>query len=518
VTARRIFVALLALLAALDLLIVAIRVADVFTLGRLIFFPAEGPVLYAIWKVRTGHPLYEWPTRPYFTLTLYNFLFYKSYAAIFAVLRVSNDGMMIAGRFVTLAFAFAGAVAQYVAGRRITPRSFRIPLALLSLVTWIGCALPGWWSLALRPDVPAAALGACGVALALHAFQSGRRGWFVVSGAAFLLAWTFKQSQIALFAATCAYIVLWRRSFKELLLIMGPFAIGGAIAMDVGGAVYRANVIDAPRVNALIPYLTLYWYRDVALIDLLLWGMALYAIVALARPGSIHGPLRSIDDVPGRSRKVFGADLTYPALVVLAAFAGGSVLLAKVGSAPNHLLELNLAASLACAAVLGSLWDTPKASKVCAAGALMLAPMLAFDAALLAGAERAQSALLLKSWGVSLHLTTPQGVEPRRRLEAIVAELPKPLFIDDELFAQPWHATGNRYPTVLVDHVFYDAASAKGLIVRGVEGLLTDRYFAAVAVPDSSPFFAPAMHAGYRLARTVPMDADEPMHILLRDR
>ena len=35
-TARRIFVALLALLAALDLLILAIRAADVFTLGRLI--------------------------------------------------------------------------------------------------------------------------------------------------------------------------------------------------------------------------------------------------------------------------------------------------------------------------------------------------------------------------------------------------------------------------------------------------------------------------------------------------
>ena len=169
---------------------------------------------------------------------------------------------------------------------------------------------------------------------------------------------------------------------------MAPFATGVAISMDVGGFVYRANVIDAPRVNALIPYLTLYWYRSVVLTGLLLWGMSLYAIVALARPGSIHGPLRSIGGVPGRSRKVFGADLTYPALAALAAFAAGAVLLAKVGSALNHLLELNVAASLACAAVLGSMWETPKASKVCAAGALMLVPMIAFDAAVLAGAER----------------------------------------------------------------------------------------------------------------------------------
>ena len=165
-TARRIFVALLAVLAALDVLVLAIRISDVVTLGRLHLFSAEGPVLYAIWKLRNGYPLYEVPTRPYFVLTLYNFFFYASYAAIFAALRVSNDAMAIAGRLITLTFAFAGAGAQYVAARRFAPRSFRVPLALLSIVTWIGCTLPGWWALSIRPDVPAAAIAGCGVAAA----------------------------------------------------------------------------------------------------------------------------------------------------------------------------------------------------------------------------------------------------------------------------------------------------------------------------------------------------------------
>ena len=123
---------------------------------------------------------------------------------------------------------------------------------------------------------------------------------------------------------------------------------------------------------------------------------------------------------------------------------------------------------------------------------------------------------MLKSWGVVLHLTTPERVEQRKSLEAIVAE-PKPVFIDDELFAQPWHATGNRYPTVLVDHVYYDAARPQGLVGRGVEGLLADRYFAAVVLPDSSAFLVPAMHAGYRLTKTVPMKGDETLHVLRRD-
>ena len=513
----KIFVALLALLAALDVLILTIRVIDVVTLGRLFLYPAEGPVLYAIWKVRHGHPLYEWPTRPYFALTLYNFLFYKTYAAVFELLRVPNEATPVAGRLVTVAFAAAGAAAQYVAGRQVSPRSFRVPLALLSLVTWIGAVLPGWWALAIRPDVPAAAISACAVAIVLTAFRLERPRLLVIAGFVFLLAWTFKQSQVALFMATCAYVLLWRRSFNELLLLATPVVTGAALALDIGGGVYRANVIHAPAVNTLIPYLAFYWYRSVALTDLLLWGMSLYAIVALARPGSVHGSLRSIAGVPDRSRKVFGADLTYPSLAVLAAFAAGAVLLSKVGSALNHLLELDIAASLACAAVLGSLWETPKAARACAAGALMLVPMMMFDLALLQNdSGPASRALLLKSWGVNLRLTTPQIVQQRQQLAAVFASLPQPVFTDDELFAQPWHATGNRYPTVMLDHVFYDAAQPKGLVGRGVEGLFADRYFAAAVVPDSSAFVVPAMRAGYRLVRTVPQEGGEPLRVLLR--
>jgi hypothetical protein len=557
--ARRLFIALLTVLAALDLIVLTIRMSDVVSLGRLFLFPAEGPVLYAIWKVRNGHPLYEWPTRPYFVLTLYNFLFYKSYAGILAALRVTNDGMPIAGRFVTLAFAAFGALGQYTAARRVVwiPPSYRLPLALLSLVTWIGGALPGWWALSVRPDIPAAAISTWGVAAALAAFRQGLtpntrhtgercqssprgqthsdqtisadlatqktakgvRPLLAAAGLAFAIAWGFKQSQVALFVATCVYVIVWRRSRSELLFLTVPFAAVAAIALDVGGAVYRANILDAARVNALIPYLSLYWYRSVILTSLLLWVFALQAVVALVRPGSAHGPLRSIADVPERSRLVFGADLTYPALATVLAGAAGAVLLAKVGSALNHILELNVAASLTCAAVLGAAWDTPRARSQCRLAAVTIVPMIAFAAALLQhdGGFLA-TALQLKSWGTRLHLTTARVVDDRRRLAESISALPHPLFTDDELFAQPWHATGNRYPAVMLDHVFYDAARSKGLVGRGVEGLFADRYFAAAVMPDSSAFLAPAMRAGYRLTRTIPQADGEPLRILVRDR
>jgi hypothetical protein len=517
----QIFVALLAALATLDVAIFTIRVFDVVTLGRLTLFPAEGPVLYAIWKVRNGYPLYEWPTRPYFTLTLYNFLFYRTYAAIFGALGVANEAGPIAARFVTGAFAVAGALGQYLAVRRLTavPRSFAPAVAMLAIATWFGCALPGWWGLAIRPDVPAAAISTWGIVAALTAFSSGRRGWLFAAGVAFVAAWAFKQSQVAIFAATCGYVLLWRRSWTEFALVAAPFAFVSGLALAIGGGVYRANILDAARVNGLIPYLAIYWYRSALLTDLLLWGVALAAIAAIVRPGGTLGPLRSIAAVPGRSRQLFGVDLTYPALATVLACASGAVLLAKPGSALNHILELNVAASLVCAAVLAAAWDTPRAGRLAAAGAIMLVPMVAFQAALLTNdAGRAASVLQLKSWGTVLHLTTADAARDRERIASAFATLPHPVFTDDELFAQPWLATGNTYPTVMIDHVFYDAASPRGLVGRGVKGLFEDRYFAAAVLPDSSAFVTPAFGAGYHLAGTIRLTSGEPLRVLLRDR
>ena len=518
--ARRVFLALLAVLAVLDLVVAGVRLGDTLSLGRLVLFPAEGPVLYAIWKIQHGYRLYEWPFRPPYTLTLYNFLFYEAYAWILAAWRTGYDSFPIAGRLITFAFAALGAGAQYAAARRLMrmPAGFRPAALMIAIATWFGAALPGWWTLAIRPDVPAAALATCGIVAAAAAFGGGSRCWLLAAGVAFAAAWAFKQSQVALFAATCLYVAVWRRSLRELTLVAAPFAVAAAVALAVGGGLYRANILDAPRLNALIPYLMIYWYRSVVLTDLLLWGVALYAIVAIARPGSVHGPLRSVDDVAARSRTLFGVDVTYPAVATVLAFVAGAVLLAKVGSALNHILELNVAASLVCTLILAAGWQQARARRLFTAAAIMLLPMVAFQAVLLRDrGGPAAVALQLKGWGTVLHLTSPENAEARQRLAALVTTLPHPLFTDDELFAQPWYATGGVYPTVLLDHVFYDAAWGKRMVGRGVEGMFADHYFAAALVTASSGFVTVAEHAGYRQGGVFQRPHDEPLYILVRD-
>src|SRR5262249_34943653 len=158
---------------------------------------------------------------------------------------------------------------------------------------------------------------------------------------------------------------------------------------------------------------------------------------------------RSPGEVSTRSIALFGADLTFPILAVLVTFASGAVLLAKVGSALNHVLELNAAASLLCGVVFASGWNTARMRSLCLAGSLMLVPMIAFDAALLRqDTGRLAVALQLKSWGAGLRLTSPADVADLARLETIVDGLPKPVYVQNELLNQPWHTNGGRYPTV----------------------------------------------------------------------
>src|SRR5262249_12469843 len=159
----------------------------------------------------------------------------------------------------------------------------------------------------------------------------------------------------------------------------------------------------------------------------------------IVRPGGSLGPLRSIADVPARSRQLFGIDVTYPALATVAACASGAVLLAKPGSAINHVIELDIAASLVCGAVLAAGWDSPRAPRLFAAASLLLVPMLLFEGALLVNdSGRLATVLQLKSWGTRLRLTTREAADDRERIAAVVATLPHPIFTDDELFAQPW--------------------------------------------------------------------------------
>jgi hypothetical protein len=513
---RRLFVALLVLLVLLDAAVAAIRIGGILSYGRLILFPAEGPVLYALWKVQHGYPLYEWPTRPVFTLTLYNFLFYDVYAWITRALGAFDGALIVTARFVTLAAAIAGAAAQFLASRRLFAAGPAWLLAMMAAVTWMGCAMPGWWLFSIRPDVPGTALAALGMALAVRTFTGGSRGWLAAAGVAFLAAWCFKQSQVGLFAASCVYAAFWRRSIVECALVAAPVVAGAALSIWIGGAAYRANVVFAPMLQAWLPHLPLHWFRSIFLIDLLPWAIAGYAAVVLTRPLASSG-WRALREMPARSVGTFGVDLTYLVVATIVTLVLATLMLSRVGSATNHALELMLAASLLCTGVIAGAWEARR-EVVFYAAAVLVVPMLAFDAALLAGREQGRAAtwLQLKVWGDRRDLTTAEAFDRRAALAARLAALPPPIYTEDELFALPWHSSAGRYPAVMIDTLYYEELRRQGQVETGVDGLIRQHYFGAIVLPDESKYVPIAIHAGYRLRDTVADGAAHPLRVLVR--
>ena len=111
--AKRAFFTMLALTTLATLIAIIVRVVSTVMVGTVVPAPIEGPGLYAIWKVQHGHPAYEWPTGGFFALTLYNFLFYQSYARILALLGVRSVWLPVAAKLLTMLFAATGASIQY---------------------------------------------------------------------------------------------------------------------------------------------------------------------------------------------------------------------------------------------------------------------------------------------------------------------------------------------------------------------------------------------------------------------
>jgi hypothetical protein len=66
--------------------------------------------IYAIWRVLHGHPLCEWSTQLPYSLTLYNFGFYRAYAAVLGLLGVDGEGLLVRPGLLTAFAAVAGTV------------------------------------------------------------------------------------------------------------------------------------------------------------------------------------------------------------------------------------------------------------------------------------------------------------------------------------------------------------------------------------------------------------------------
>ena len=305
--------------------------------------------------------------------------------------------------------------------------------------------------------MPATALAAAGVwAVAIASTAGAAVGGSAVAGSAFLCAWCFKQSDVGLLSATCLYVMVMRRSMRELAWLAAPFAIGGARVL-IGGASYRANIITMPALNRLVVYLPVHWHRSIAVIDALLpWAMSGFALVVWLRRVMSRPPLPAADGAPGLSRELFGLDLTYLLLATVTTFALSLLLLAKVGAALNHALEFHVAASLLCTGVLAGAWRAG-GSRIPLGAAAALVPMIALYRAddERPRARPARHGSSTQGLGDSLHLGSSTELADRAELPSRESTACRRRFTGRTRRSRPLVASPCRqhYPGTIIDHI-----------------------------------------------------------------
>lgn len=505
---RQRLLVLLAALAAVNLAVLAIRIVSLSRGALWLQMPNAEPMnVYALWKLRNGYPLYESAGHPFISFTPYNFLFYYTYGAVMALLRVSGPELSFWSRLPTLASAGAGAWILYRTTVRLSVRvsgtADRPVVLLLSFVSWLGCGVVGWSSLAVRPDISAAMMTIAAVSVSLSAVQRTRASWPIMATAGLLFAgaWAFKHAYIASFVGTVAYTALVRRRPTELVALIVPYAAVIYAALSLGSPGYYYAIFGAQSQDPVRIHEAQFWLRAGLLPNLLIW------IVPARHAADLIRRWRSDGTRPPDA-------FVYLAFVSACVSALTLMIIGKLGASEHYLIEAN---------VLGTLWAGVAVSEwtAQASGARRLrlaawaaVPMLIFVLAVLTRADVVRDTIGLRARGDRLTLGIPGELARRQTIAERMAQLPAPVYIDDQALGEPWFATRGRFPAPVV--VVPTSAYTKGLSGQGMESLISERYFPSLLLAPDSPFAAQAVKAGYGRRGVLPAPAGGVLDIYTR--
>ncbi len=425
------------LYAALNLAVFAIRASGVWKYGSM-FSTESGEFLmiYSVWKGMRHLPVYEWPFAFPFSISLYNYLFYDSYAALLRMIGAWDSGIQTWGRLLTSLFAVLGAVAQWrLVQSRLNLRGARSLLSLVfALGLWLSTSMVRYWALTIRPDVAAVSM----VMIALWMLLRPSRFAFMLAGLFFYLAWSFKQSVVLALAAVCLFLLFHRR-WRDLSVLVSVFAVLTGATLLLGTPEYRFSILVAPRLVVGFalrsaweqgkPFLAenIYWIP----VPIVLW------LTAGAR----------------RADSAFRMLITVFAL----AFAGGFLAMSKAGGAPNYLLESFVAGS--------TLFQF----------AIFTAPRQIVNLLLLLGSV--QPALQLAAAPSSrttfgtVQIASADEFANALAVRDRLAQLRKPIFTTDQTFSAPWISTGDLPHALMIDPQFHRPTRLR-CQNGGIEGLL----------------------------------------------
>lgn len=456
-------VAAVLIFAILNLAIFLLRAISIWRYGALFPFDSAQPI-YAVWKGVHHLSIYEWPFTFPFSLALYNYLFYDTYAFILRLVGATGDGIMTWGRFITPAFALLGAIMQW----KLVQHYLKLSgvRSLLSLVfalgLWSCTSIVRQWALSIRPDIGAIAL----VMAALYVVVRRPKLGFVYAGVLFYLAWSFKQTVVLTLAAVCLFLLLNKR-WRDLSVLVAVFAALTAATLLLGTSVYRFNVLSAP---GMVNEFSLRWASHMApksVISNAYWILAPIALLLVAGARRIEDTVRLL------------------IMVLVVALAGGLAGMTKIGAWDNYLFEAFVAgATLLQIAVFSASGWLP--------GALVLYGCIIPSIQLATMAEGPH----VHKFG-TVGVATPQEYADAVALRDRLATMKKPIFTTDPMFSLPWISNNNRGSALVIDLFFHDATRAR--CENGcVEGMLQRGEIPTVMLPNNDDRYQNSLNPRYK--------------------
>jgi hypothetical protein len=440
--------------AILNLAVFVLRAVSVCKYGSL-FSTSSGEFLmiYSIWKGMHHLPVYEWPFRFPFSLTLYNFLFYKLYAAVFSLIGVYDSDIETCGRLFTSLFSVVGAFAQWrLVRNRLDLRGTRSAVSLIfALGLWFSTSMVRYMGLTIKPDLPAAAL----VMIAFWMVLRPSRFGFALAGTFFYLAWSFKQSAVLTLTAVCLFL-LFQKRWRDLSILVAVFAVLTGASILLGTPEYRFSALVAPRlIHSAFSFPVLWRALAHPLAMDMFWILAPITLLAASRA-------RPVD-------KTVSLTITVFLLAFLAALAG----MGTPGAADNYLFEAFVAAT--------TLFQI----------ALFTAPARMVGFLVLIGCIQPALQIAMLPTGRTTFGTVQianaaeyaNAVAVRARL----AQLKKPIFTTDQSFSLPWISTDDHPPAFIIDHFFFGATPGRPEN-GGFNGMLQRGEVPTVILDTGSPY------------------------------
>lgn len=447
----------------LNLALFLLRAISVWRYGALFPIDSVQPI-YGVWKGVHHFPIYEWPLAYPFSLALYNYLFYGTYAFFLRLVGATGTGIMRWGCFFTPVFPIMGAIAQWRLVQRYL--NLRGAMSALSLIfafgLWFCTSIVRQWAITIRPDMAAVAL----VMVALCLVVRQQRFSFAFAGVFFYLAWSFKQSVILALAGVCLFLLLHKR-WRDLSALAAVFAVLAAATILLGTPAYRYNTLVAPR---LVTGFSLMWASRIApksLISNSYWILAPIALLLAAGARRVDNTVRLLT------------------IILIVALAGGLAGMTKVGAWDNYLLEAFVAGSTLLQIAVFS------------------APGRFVSALVLFGCIIPSIQLVTVSAGPHLHrfgtvgIATPEEYADAVALRDRLAHLKKPIFTTNEIFSLPWFSTDDRFPALVIDQLFHESTMA--LCQNGcVEGMLQRGEIPTVMLLSSGDSYQKSLNPNYQ--------------------